>query len=217
MAVFMSGLSLILHSHNPEAQIAPGVSNQIGGIVSSGSNIGLEGNQRLRQTGADSDCSKNKDRNFLQEGIRIGIGNIKLIGSCHCLFIGSNRLKAYVAEDSFSSVQEKIETGTAVGHVGKAVTAGTGGKIGTSHIGYPDHFQSAESRICENHCDFLPCNKGEILLEKYGAKAVGPPDSDRMEAVGNPVIGGDGSKPGIDGIGGSVNGNINREGIGGGI
>ena len=63
---------------------------------------------------------------------------------------------------------------------------------------------------------FCPAIKGNSAAAVRN-EAVGTPYSDSMEAVGNPVIGGDGSKSGIHGIGCSVNGNIYREGIGGGI
>ncbi len=207
----------VFDGNGSQTQIRPGISDQVGGIMLSGADIRSKGKKRLGYIGAASDDADHDDRDFGQEGVGVGCGDVHLIASGYGLFVGGDGLVSDISEDRFTAVKLQVVGGTAVTHVGEPVTAGIVRQVAAAGVNNTDHFQTACCCIGQHHGYFLTCYKREILLEQDGTEAGGVAYRYCMEAIGNPVIIGNGAETGVDCVSGSVNGDIDRECIAGGI
>lgn len=197
--------------------MGPGIANDIRSIISAGIDFGREGNQSVPHVDVGGNGADHNNGQFVDKSVSVGIGHIKLISAGYGLFVRGCSLEFHVAEYGFTAVKQQIKTGTAVCHVGKAVTSGAGGQVGTAGVRYADHFQATGRGVGQHHGGLLVRHKGESLLQQDVAQASGPPDGNGMETIYDPVIIRGTAKLGIDGVQSIVDGNIHREIIGGRI
>ncbi len=102
-----------------------------------------------------------------------------------------------------------------MGHVGKTETPGVYRQVVAACIHDPHQIQAPRCSVGQDKGNLLAGSKGEGLLQQNGAEPAGPAHGNRMEAVGNPFITGNGSEPGACRIGCIINTDIHLEGVGG--